>query len=78
MPAADMERSKLTLPCNLSPALVVQGRRALVSSQFIAMLCLVGIALDSVQVPWPRLTGVTPPAARGTVVAQFHAHAALA
>ncbi len=75
-PAATMERAKLALLCDMLPNLVAQGRRVLVFSQFAAMLQLVEAALDALQMPWLSLTGATPPAARGKVVACFQAHAA--
>ena len=75
VPAPTMERAKLTLLCALLPTLVAQGRRILVFSQFTAMLRIIEAALDALPLPWLALTGATPPAARGDVVARFQAHA---
>jgi SNF2 family DNA or RNA helicase len=70
-PAKKMERAKLELLCEMLPALVAEGRRILVFSQFTEMLAQVGPALDALALPWLSLTGRTPPARRGAVVAQF-------
>ena len=70
MPAT-MERAKLDMLCDMLPALVAEGRRMLVFSQFTAMLALVEAALTTLKLPWLSLTGKTPPAQRGAVVAQF-------
>jgi SNF2 family DNA or RNA helicase len=70
MPAT-MERAKLDMLCDMLPALVAEGRRMLVFSQFTAMLALVETALTTLKLPWLSLTGKTPPAQRGAVVAQF-------
>jgi superfamily II DNA or RNA helicase len=69
----NMERAKLDMLCDMLPALVAEGRRVLVFSQFTEMLSLIEIELDAMRLPWLALTGKTPPAARGTVVAQFQA-----
>ena len=55
----------------LLPMLVAEGRRVLVFSQFTAMLALVQRDLDALGLPWLALTGETPPAERGAVVADF-------
>ena len=70
MPAS-MERAKLELLMTLLPALVKEGRRVLVFSQFTEMLTLIEPELDALQLPWIALTGKTPPAKRGALVAQF-------
>ncbi|WP_114973777.1 DEAD/DEAH box helicase [Rhodoferax ferrireducens] len=68
-----MERAKLDLLMTMLPALVKEGRRILVFSQFTEMLSLIEPMLDALQLPWLALTGKTPPAKRGDVVAQFQA-----
>ncbi len=70
MPAS-MERAKLELLMTLLPALAKEGRRVLVFSQFTEMLTLIEPELDALQLPWLALTGKTPPAKRGALVAQF-------
>jgi SNF2 family DNA or RNA helicase len=70
MPAS-MERAKLELLMTLLPALVQEGRRVLVFSQFTEMLTLIEPELDALQLPWLALTGKTPPAQRGALVARF-------
>ncbi|MDB5769122.1 MAG: SNF2-like protein [Collimonas fungivorans] len=69
-PAA-IERAKLELLRDMLPALVAEGRRILVFSQFTEMLDLVAAELDAMQLPWLALTGKTPPAKRGALVAEF-------
>ncbi|MEO6917524.1 MAG: DEAD/DEAH box helicase [Collimonas sp.] len=69
--APDMERAKLELLRDMLPALVAEGRRILVFSQFTEMLDLIAIELDNLQLPWLALTGKTPPSQRGALVAQF-------
>jgi SNF2 family DNA or RNA helicase len=66
-----MERAKLELLCEMLPELVDEGRRVLVFSQFTEMLELIQEALDALSLPWLALTGQTPPAQRGEVVARF-------
>ena len=68
-----MERAKLALLCDMLPALVASGHRVLVFSQFTEMLGLIGPALQRLGVPHLALTGQTPPAQRGDVVARFQA-----
>ncbi|GAC1331795.1 MAG: DEAD/DEAH box helicase [Collimonas sp.] len=68
---ASMERAKLELLRDMLPALVAEGRRILVFSQFTEMLNLIAVELDALQLPWLALTGQTPPAKRGELVAQF-------
>ena len=69
-PAA-IERAKLELLRDMLPALVDEGRRILVFSQFTEMLDLIAAELNAMQLPWLALTGKTPPAKRGALVAQF-------
>jgi superfamily II DNA or RNA helicase len=66
-----MERAKLEMLMTLLPALVKEGRRVLVFSQFTEMLTLIEPELDALQLPWIALTGKTPPARRGALVARF-------
>ena len=68
-----MERAKLEQLRDMLPALVAEGRRILVFSQFTQMLSLIADELDVLGLTWLALTGETPPAARGAVVAQFQA-----
>jgi SNF2 family DNA or RNA helicase len=70
-PPKTMERAKLEMLRDMLPALVAEGRRILVFSQFTEMLGLIEAELEAMQLPWLALTGKTPPAARGAVVAQF-------
>ena len=69
--APDTERAKLDHLRTLLPALVEQGRRLLVFSQFTAMLDLIGIELTQLGLPWLSLTGATPVSQRANVVARF-------
>ncbi len=71
--AHTMERAKLELLADLLPALVAEGRRVLVFSQFTEMLGLAAELLDAMALPYLTLTGQTPPRERGTVVRQFQA-----
>ncbi len=68
-----MERAKLELLRDMLPALVAEGRRVLVFSQFTEMLGLIETELDALQLPWLALTGRTPVAQRGSVVQRFQA-----
>jgi SNF2 family DNA or RNA helicase len=70
---ATMERAKMALLLELLPALVDEGRRVLVYSQFTEMLALVQAELAAMALPHLVLTGDTKPAARGAVVARFQA-----
>ena len=67
----NMERAKLDMLCDMLPALVAEGRRVLVFSQFTEMLALIADQLDSLELPYLSLNGNTPPAQRGAVVARF-------
>ncbi|MCU6434071.1 DEAD/DEAH box helicase [Undibacterium sp. Jales W-56] len=66
-----MERAKLGMLSDMLPNLVAEGRRVLVFSQFTEMLDLIAVQLTILELPYLALTGKTPPAQRGTVVAQF-------
>ena len=68
-----MERAKLELLADLLPALVDEGRRVLVFSQFTEMLALAAEMLDTLALPYLTLTGQTPPRERGAVVKRFQA-----
>jgi SNF2 family DNA or RNA helicase len=65
------ERAKIELLRDMLPALLAEGRRVLVFSQFTEMLALIGRELETLQLPWLELTGQTPPAQRGAVVTRF-------
>jgi SNF2 family DNA or RNA helicase len=67
----DMPRAKLELLLDMLPALVAEGRRILVFSQFTEMLGLIEAELTALDLPWLALTGKTPVAQRGAIVAQF-------
>lgn len=67
----NMERAKLELLSDMLPALVAEGRRILVFSQFTEMLALIAEQLNILDLPYLSLTGKTPASQRGTVVAQF-------
>jgi superfamily II DNA or RNA helicase len=67
----NMERAKLELLSDMLPALVAEGRRILVFSQFTEMLALIAEQLNILDLPFLSLTGKTPPSQRGAVVAQF-------
>ncbi|OGB10372.1 MAG: helicase [Burkholderiales bacterium RIFCSPLOWO2_12_FULL_64_33] len=71
--AHTMERAKLELLADMLPALVEEGRRVLVFSQFTEMLGLAAELLDTLALPYLTLTGQTPPRQRGAVVRQFEA-----
>ncbi|AKJ28689.1 DEAD/DEAH box helicase [Caldimonas brevitalea] len=70
-PGETMERAKLELLRDMLPALVAEGRRVLVFSQFTRMLDLLRPELEALQLPWLALTGDTPTAERGAVVQAF-------
>jgi superfamily II DNA or RNA helicase len=63
--------AKLDWLRTMLPALVADGRRILVFSQFTRMLALLQTELDALQLPWLSLTGATPAADRGTLVQRF-------
>lgn len=66
-----IERAKIEMLRDMLPSLVAEGRRVLVFSQFTEMLDLIQAELDLLQLSWLSLTGKTPAAQRGAVVAQF-------
>jgi len=68
---ATMERAKLEWLRATLPALVEEGRRILLFSQFTEMLGLVSAELAALDLPHLALTGDTPPALRGEVVRRF-------
>jgi SNF2 family DNA or RNA helicase len=70
---AGMERAKMSLLLDMLPALVAEGRRVLVYSQFTEMLALVQLELEALGMPMLSLTGDTPPGRRGSVVQSFQA-----
>ncbi|MFZ6819916.1 DEAD/DEAH box helicase [Undibacterium sp. Ji22W] len=67
----NMERAKLDLFSEMLPSLVAEGRRILVFSQFTEMLDLMAVQLEKLALPFLSLTGKTPVAQRGAVVARF-------
>lgn len=67
----EMERAKLEMLSDMLPALVAEGRRVLVFSQFTEMLELIATALTELDLDHLVLTGKTATASRGAVVAQF-------
>ena len=68
-----MERAKLELLADMLPALVEEGRRVLVFSQFTELLDLIAEQLQALQLPFLSLTGKTLPKERGSVVQRFQA-----
>ena len=72
-PLPGMERAKLELLADLLPALVIEGRRVLVFSQFTELLELIAEQLQLLKLPFLSLTGKTPPPARASVVQRFQA-----
>jgi SNF2 family DNA or RNA helicase len=70
-PAPEGYSAKLDWLRERLPALVAEGRRVLVFSQFTRMLRLVQADLAAQGLPWLTLTGDTPTAQRGEVVARF-------
>ena len=69
--APETGRAKLDHLRTLLPALVEQGRRLLVFSQFTSMLDLIAQELTVLGMPWLMLTGATPVSHRAGVVARF-------
>lgn len=63
--------AKLEWLRTMLPALLAEGRRVLLFSQFTRMLALLQPELQALQIPWLALTGDTPPAARGAIVQRF-------
>ncbi len=72
-PGPNMERAKLELLADMLPALVEEGRRVLVFSQFTELLDLIAEQLQILSLPFLSLTGKTPPKERGSVVQRFQA-----
>jgi superfamily II DNA or RNA helicase len=72
-PADTMERAKLELLADMLPALVEEGRRVLVFSQFTELLDLIADQLHTQALPFLSLTGQTAPKDRGSVVQRFQA-----
>jgi superfamily II DNA or RNA helicase len=70
---ATMERAKMEWLRDMLPALVAEGRRLLVFSQFTAMLALVEAELATLELPCLSLTGDTLPQERGPLVQRFQA-----
>jgi len=68
-----MAGAKMDLLTDMLPALVAEGRRVLVFSQFTEMLTLVQQALSTLALAHLTLTGQTPPRERGDLVARFQA-----
>ncbi len=68
---ATMERAKMAWLRDALPALVDDGRRMLIFSQFTEMLTLVRAELTALDLPHLVLTGETPVSERGALVAQF-------
>jgi superfamily II DNA or RNA helicase len=68
-----MERAKLAWLVDTLPALVHEGRRVLVFSQFTEMLHLIEAELIALAVPHTMLTGETAPSQRAEVVRTFQA-----
>jgi superfamily II DNA or RNA helicase len=73
-PVEGMERAKLELLIDMLPELVAEGRRVLVFSQFAEMLALIELELQRLDLPFLRLTGATPVAARADIVRRFQAN----
>lgn len=71
-----LERAKLDWLRDTLPALVQEGRRILVFSQFTSMLALIQQQLQEQHIPGLSLTGATDPAARSELIARFQAGAA--
>ena len=68
-----MERAKLELLADMLPALVEEGRRVLVFSQFTELLDLIADQLRAQALPFLSLTGKTSSKDRGSVVQRFQA-----
>jgi len=71
--APHTERAKLEWLREHLPDFVAQGRRLLVFSQFTEMLDLIADELGTLGLPHLRLSGATPAAQRGAIVARFQA-----
>lgn len=68
-----IERAKLERLREMLPALVEEGRRILLFSQFTEMLALIEAELQQLALPYLMLTGKTDPAERGAVIGRFQA-----
>ncbi|WAC74185.1 DEAD/DEAH box helicase [Roseateles sp. SL47] len=68
-----MDAAKLDWLRSRIPALVAEGRRLLVFSQFTGMLALIRDALTTAGIPLLSLTGDTPAGQRGELVRRFQA-----
>ena len=66
-----IERAKLEWLRDTLPALIAEGRRILLFSQFTEMLAVVEQELIALGLPYLMLTGQTDPAQRGAVIARF-------
>jgi superfamily II DNA or RNA helicase len=75
-PGPKMERAKLELLTDMLPALVEQGRRVLVFSQFTELLDLIAEQLLTLKLPFLSLTGKTLTKERGSLVQRFQAQEA--
>ena len=72
---AGIERAKMEWLADTLPALVAEGRRVLVFSQFTAMLDLVAQQLSELALPFLALTGRTSAGQRAEVVRRFQSQA---
>jgi SNF2 family DNA or RNA helicase len=68
---ANVERAKLDMLSDMLPALVEEGRRVLVFSQFTELLDLIAERLAALELPFLSLTGKTRPQRRGALVQEF-------
>ena len=71
--ASSEHNAKLGWLREMLPALVSEGRRLLLFSQFTEWLDLLKPELDALQLPWLALTGEVPTAQRGALVSRFQA-----
>ena len=69
------ERAKMAWLCDTLPALVAEGRRILVFSQFTTLLYLLAQELTRLDLAYAMLTGETPVNARGQIVGRFQSDA---
>ncbi|MEB0140297.1 MULTISPECIES: DEAD/DEAH box helicase [unclassified Undibacterium] len=69
--AAGIERAKMTMLCDMLPALLLEGRRVLVFSQFTEMLDLIASELAARQLGHLMLTGKVAATQRAGIVAAF-------
>ncbi|MBB3214108.1 superfamily II DNA or RNA helicase [Herbaspirillum sp. Sphag1AN] len=66
-----VESAKIAMLRDMLPALLEQGRRVLVFSQFTSMLSLIAVELDDLQLPYSSLTGAVQASRRAEVVRAF-------